>query len=101
MERLWRQLQRPLLAKVVAAYDRGVFTVDPVAYAADLSEPTDRVLAGLTALQVAGFLEIRAHHDSLLITRICPLARQVLCAEPDPIDPDRVPGPVLRAPGAT
>ncbi|MFC7242192.1 hypothetical protein ACFQO7_06820 [Catellatospora aurea] len=101
MDRLWTQLQRPLLAKIVAACDRGVPTVDPVACADDLSEPTDRVLAALTALQVAGFLEIRPHHDFLLITRVCPIARQVLCAEPCAIDPDNAPGPVLRSPGGT
>lgn len=99
MERLWKQLQQPLLAKVVAAHNRGVLTVDPLAYATDLGEPAERVRAGLAALQVARFIETRPHHDSLLITRICPLARQILGTGPTALAPDTAPSPVLRPPG--
>lgn len=99
MERLGKQLQQPLLARVVAAHDRGVLTVDPLAYATDLGEPAERVRAALAALQVAGFMETRPHHDSLLITRICPLARQILDTDPTAVAPDTASGPVLRAPG--
>ncbi|MFC7759952.1 hypothetical protein ACFQY4_19475 [Catellatospora bangladeshensis] len=91
MERLWRQLQRPLLAEVVAAYDRGIPVVDPFAYAAELGQRPDRIRAALTALQVAGFLETQPHRGDLLITRVCPLARQVLAGDParnGPIPPD-------------
>lgn len=88
MERLWTHLQRPLLAKVVAAYDRGVPIVDQTALAANLNEPAERIRAALAALQVAGFIEIQPHQNSLQITRVCPLARQVLGTASAPaVDP--------------
>lgn len=92
MERLWKQLQRPLLAEVVAAYDRGVLTVDLVTYAAELDEPAHRIRAALAALQVAGFIEVQLYHDSPLITRVCPLARQILGTDPTLAAPDQALG---------
>ncbi|MEU7824778.1 hypothetical protein [Catellatospora sp. NPDC049111] len=94
MERLWSQLQRPLLIKVVAAYDCGRLTVDPYACAADLGEPADRIKAALAALQVAGFLETQPHHGGMLITRICPLARQIIGADTTAPAPDSAPDAV-------
>jgi hypothetical protein len=88
MDRLWWQLQRPLLVEVVAAYDRGAFIIDPVTYAAALRQPTQRVRAALAALQVAGFIEAQPHQGATVaITRICPLARQILRPAPTSLLP--------------
>lgn len=86
MNTRWHTQHRPVLSAVVADVDRGADTVDVDACAAALGLSRDDVAASLDTLRDAGFLQTRPVPGTgrTVVTRICPLARQVLGTGPTP-----------------
>jgi hypothetical protein len=73
-----------VLVKIVSDFDQGTATVDLTAYAAALQMPLEQVDEALTVLQDSRFFEAdEVRSGELLVTRVCPLARQILGSQPD------------------
>lgn len=88
----WTAQLRPVLAELAARFDAGTVDVDVAGCAAVCRLSEDSVATAVTTLNHNGLIEMeRGGNGRWQVTRVCPLARQLL--GPAPADTVATPRP--------